>query len=312
MPRATALPRMTRGQSRRLVSEPWGTIRPQPPASRNSGPRHVPSAWLHRSPVTPAAIPLGILGPCARLVHSNESYRMTTNTINDNAIAPEDMDLARELASFDPVHDVPSPVQVTGTVRLPTELRLTMLSPNVQAQIRAELENVPAHRRDQAEKELVGKHLYQNSYALRARAGLGDDATPIQREAFAIAREMGDLQDEDLRIAHELGEVERWETKFDPATGKDVPVPAERVQGERRQKLEARRREIEHHLKLLEGPEGEHRKAKALKESVEQVKAKRQQLEDHAEIDRRARDKAREDRIEKAAEARAKRYKDTL
>jgi len=229
-----------------------------------------------------------------------------TNSTDDFPIDPADAARARELTTFDPVYGTPSPVQVVGDVRLPKQLKATALPPEARAKVEAELAGVPFERRTEVEGRLVEKYLYQNSFELRAKAGLGEDATPVQRTAFATTRELHDLDMEAYNISAQLGEVARWDNVVDPATGKVMPLAIERIQGERRKALEARLREIDHHKHQLNTVEGERRHKQAVKETLDAEKRTRQALEERAEAIRRADESAREDRINAAAASRAR------
>lgn len=230
--------------------------------------------------------------------------------LSNYEIAPEDQALADEITSRDPLEATRGPVSVQadpGTLaRLPTDLPLSALDPATANAIRAEVSKVSPAERPALEAKLIGEAVRALRLQLRVSAGPGEGTDPYWREAFAIANERQQLEQEVWRLEAELAEVERFDTIVDPATGQTMPKAVERYQGELRRGMELRRDELLRQLKVLTEIESPRRLQKARFEAVQLVKAQRQQLADEAEVRRRAEEKVREERIERRAEARAK------
>jgi hypothetical protein len=234
-------------------------------------------------------------------------------------IAPEDQARAQELLSAfnaDPLA-TPSPVKLTGggAFRAPERFTLSILPPDKQGPIAAQLAQVPASVRAEREHALVVAALKQNSTTLRIKAGPGEGATPLEREQFAVVRDINELEAEEIDIQRQLAEVEKWvpvyneitgEPVIDPRTGQQQVKGVEIIQGDRRKALEARLKELAYRADLLRGVEGDQRIQKALAQTIKLEKQQKQQLADNAEIERRAEEIAREKRITQQAEARAK------
>lgn len=230
-------------------------------------------------------------------------------------IAPDDMELASRFASFDPLA-TPSPVQLTGggAFKAPERFSLSILPPDKQAPIAAELARLPANARAEREHELVMEALKQNSIELRIKAGPGEGATPFERERFQIAREIHELETEELSIYAQLAEVEKWvpvfsetgEPVIDPKTGQQQVQAVQTIHGDRRKAMEARAKELAYRIDLLKGPEGDRREQRALKATVEAEKQRQQQLAEREEVKRLADELAREKRIRQQAEALAR------
>lgn len=234
-------------------------------------------------------------------------------------IAPEDQARAQELLSAfnaDPLA-TPSPVKLTGggAFKAPERFTVSILPPDKQGPIAAQLAQVPANVRAEREHELVVAALKQNSTALRIKAGPGEGATPLEREQFAVARDINELEAQEFEIQRQLAEVEKYvpvyneitgEPVIDPRTGQQQVKAVEIIQGDRRKALEARVKELAYRADLLRGVEGDRRIQKALAQTIELEKQQKQQLADNAEIERRAEEIAREKRITQQAEARAK------
>lgn len=233
---------------------------------------------------------------------------MTEQT--DYTIDEADMPLAQELSNFDPVYDIAGPTEVVGNVTAPPTLSVTCLPHHKRAPILAALAREPEVCRPATEQRLVKEALEQNKLDLIVRAGPGPGATEYQREVCGILHEIHTLNSERMRLAADLAEVSRWVTKVDPATGVATPVAIERMQGTRREGWQQRINEIDHHLALLEGPEGERRKARALFNSVQTAKRNREALEDAAEVKRRAAQMVRDERVNRAAEVRFRMTRD--
>lgn len=243
-------------------------------------------------------------------------------TVPSYNVAPEDEPRAQELLSAfnsDPLA-TPSPVKLTGggAFKTPERFTLAILPPEKQAALASQLAQVPADQRAEREHELVLAALQKNSLELRIKAGPGAGATPLEREQFGLAREIHELETEELEIQRQLAEVEKavpvynettGEPVIDPLTGKQMTKLVDRIQGDRRKALEARVKELAYRADLLRGPEGDRRIQRALAQTIELEKQQRQQLADRAEVERRAEEISRQKRIDKQAEALA-RFKD--
>jgi hypothetical protein len=255
----------------------------------------------------------------ARLVADTTGSDFTVPSYN---VAPEDEPRAQELLSAfnsDPLA-TPSPVKLTGggAFKAPERFTLAILPPDKQAALASQLAQVPADLRAEREHELVLAALQKNSLELRIKAGPGEGATPLEREQFGLAREIHELETEELEIQRQLAEVEKavpvyneitGEPVIDPLTGKQMTKLVDRIQGDRRKALEARAKELAYRVSLLQGVEGDRRIDRALAETIAREKQQRQQLADRGEVERMAEEIAREKRIRKQAEARA-RFKD--
>lgn len=237
-------------------------------------------------------------------------------TAPDYSIAPEDHERANRITSFDPLA-TPSPVKLTGggAFKAPERFSLSILPPDKQAPIQAELAKVPAAQRAELEHELVQEALKQNSLELRIKAGPGEGATPFERERFQIAREIHELETEELNIHLQLAEVSKWEPVFDeitgapvidPKTGQQIVKATEVITGDRRKAMEARAKELAYRVGLLKGVEGDQREQKALKATIEAEKLREQALADREEVKRMAEELAREKRLREQAETLAK------
>lgn len=238
-------------------------------------------------------------------------------TVTEYTIAPEDMARAEELLNFDPLA-VPSPVKLTGGGRFnaPERFTVSILPPDKQASINAELARLPAAVRADREHELVTEALRQNSINLRIKAGAGEGASELDRVQLEVAREIHELEQKEFNIQLQLAEVDRWvpvfneitgEPVIDPKTGQQQVQAIEAIQGERRRAMEAEAQSLAYRAGLLRGIEGDRRIQKALQSTLAAEKRTQQQLADRAEIERLAVEIEREQRIRAQAELLAKR-----
>ena len=229
--------------------------------------------------------------------------------IDDYAIDTADQHIADQILALDPVFDMPGTFKATGDVhRLLPELKLTGLPPHVADPIKAQLANMPEANRAAKEKELVEGAYYGLALASRVKSGpgaLSDGATIYHQEFFEVAQDAQRLNDEFFDLTMKLAEVDHVKHSADPRTGAPVQTVVNKVDGERRRGMEVRLAQVQLHIKALEA-ETPRRLAKALKETVEKRKEHSQALEDHAEVERRAVEIEREDRIDKLARQRAK------
>ena len=222
-------------------------------------------------------------------------------------IAPEDQQLADEIASFDPVYDTKGPTSFSGSVRLPESIKATGLPPHLRDPIVAQLANVPVDRRDAEEQRLVREALYQNSLGVRIACGPGAGSNAYQRAKFNLTFEMEQAEQEVFRLGQQLAEVERWDNVTDEQTGVAKPVPVEKLRGQQRAIVEAEHQRQLRKLEALEGIEGQRRLQRALYEAVQDRKTMQAQLEDDREARALGEKLRREKRIQERAEAYAKR-----
>ena len=221
-------------------------------------------------------------------------------------IAEDDAYIASTIATFDPIYGVSGPTAAIGNVQLPTSIRAEGLSPAMRDPILAAMAKVPAESRPALEAKMVREALENNSLDLKVKCGPGADATEYQRECFSVVGDIHRLNTERLRLSRDLVEVSHWTTTIDPVTGVSTPLAVDKMVGERRKGWEERIRLIDNQVDALQGAEGKLRKDRALYNSVETFKRKQAEVDDHFEIQKRATAMVREERIQTAAETRAR------
>jgi hypothetical protein len=239
--------------------------------------------------------------------HNLEHTTMTDSTPAPAATpAPTDAQLEAQIASFDPVFDVPGPVSVKGNPNLP-ELSLQALPPEARDIINAKLAGVTPGNRNLFEREFVTEEATRLAFEARVKAGVGEGATPYQRVCFEIANQVRLLDARAAALTAELQEVTRYENGgFDAETGQPLAIPVPRWQGDNRTARQNELNEIAHRKALLEGHEGAKLRDEAMAATKAQMKETREALEDHAEAERMARTMERDARIKRMAEAKAK------
>lgn len=219
------------------------------------------------------------------------SYELTSD---------EDRAIAAEILARDPVYDVPGPTTLKGAVKVPDRFTLAMISDaDVREDIERQVAQQPASNRAAAEQDLLRKALEAQRLDLCVKAGLGDGASPFHREQVTLAAEVRKIDQESDRLIAELVASKDAELRPDPETGemKPVAVPLLSMAGIERNTRRLNELLYERSLKVAGGVEYDRRVAKALQESVEVEKARREQLEDEAEIAHRLRKEERENRI---------------
>lgn len=230
--------------------------------------------------------------------------------------APDDEPTAAEMAafnSFDPVNDVPSPVQVTGDARaffdrIGAEPTLQALNPELRHAAEARLAGLPWT--PEAERAAVLAVLRDNSREFRIKAGAGEGATETQRTMLQQANQIRQLAGEYERIKTLLAEVREFRNEVDD-TGKPTPVPVYVSEGDSRRALEARLDEVGREMALIAGIQGDRELKEANRADALQARKTRQQIADHREASRRAAKMAREDHINRMARTKAKFLGDT-
>lgn len=234
-------------------------------------------------------------------------------------LTPEEADAVAGIDDFDPVDDLPSPVEwIGGDIKVPDRLTVSILEPRFADPIKAQLAAMSPAEREKMEPGLVIAAMRQAAYENRIKGGISPSADPYQREVLTIAKEVYALDQEAFRIQTALADVALWRPVFDeegnkvldPATGQQKVEAVEAVQGDRRRQMENRLREIEHAIALKNGIERERRLAKAKKETAQLRLARERQLSEEAEVQALAEQMVREERIKAKAEARAKRLRD--
>lgn len=228
----------------------------------------------------------------------------TPQSSSDYAIAPADQHIADAILAMDPVNDVPAPHKFPEGWAANVPLRLTMLPPPMQGEVRAKLDAIPVAQRAVKEPELTAAAIRSMRADIRVKTGVGPTATPYHREMVGIAREVRDLGAQYEQLTESLSAIDGYETVTDPTTGEPKPAPVFRVQGNRLKAVLAQQEDLLRQMRLLQndgayGIEGRRRLDQALHESVAARKAVAEQLADDAEAKRRTEQELREDRIAK-------------
>ncbi|EQA99968.1 hypothetical protein L288_18830 [Sphingobium quisquiliarum P25] len=212
-----------------------------------------------------------------------------------------DLDIAREIASVD-FMSLPSRHEIIGNpgmvAKAPT--KVTALAPEHREGILAQLSTYPAEMREEMEAKLVQEKAAELVAGYRRHTGPGDGATEFHKERWAIAREIEDLNRELDHVLLKLTEV----AHIDPKTGEQTlryPIGHPRRTG-----LEAEMDRINHAINLLTGVEGEKRLKTAMDKSIAAERARRAELADAAEVERRAKHLAREAELNRRAESKAR------
>lgn len=206
-------------------------------------------------------------------------------------IAPEEQERAERIRNYDPVFDVPGVVsadkmtmsRLFGGKGL-KDLTTDSLGPDLQEQVRARMATSPPIDEQGAIKAV----LYQHAHLQNVLAGAGEGANAYQREEMAIDRQIYEAETELRDIELEFLKAVGWENDVDERTGASTPREVSNMSNERRRQLSNRRDELRHRVDLLDGFEGQRRRAKAMRETLD--------AEDRRE---------REAKVEQAANARA-------
>jgi hypothetical protein len=139
----------------------------------------------------------------------------------------------------------------------------------------------------------------------RIIAGAGEGATEVEQEALSQMKQVMDLSREFDRVNAELNEISRYDQGHD-ADGNPIAVPVLRLEGEARNRRQYRLAEIAQTIDRIEGEEGKKALEEAAKREALQRRALRTQVEDAAEVKRRAELMVREERINARAATRAR------
>lgn len=219
-------------------------------------------------------------------------------------IDPADQHIADQILAMDPLRDLPSPHRGLEFAK-PPEMVLTALPPDMRETVEKKLAIVPASKRAESEREFVRAALEERSREVRAISGVGDGALPLHAKMSEQAIEVRHLARRFNDISAQLDEVDRVEMRPGP-NGERVPVTVFAAEGATRDRLMREQDEINRHIKSIYGFEGARQLQKALKESIELVKARNAALAEDDEVRRGAEEKVRRDRIEKRIAIRAR------
>lgn len=224
---------------------------------------------------------------------------MTDITSTPDTALPTDADLNDQIVNFD-MADFPSQHQIIGDVRLPPVTKVTALAPADRESILAELATYPPSMREDKEAELVQKKVEELAIATRLRSGPGADATPFQKTAWEIHREVSDLNTQVDKIIAELTEV----SHIDPVTkAETLRYPFGSL---RRAGLDGELERLGHRLALLKGSEGSQRLEAARAETAQQIRDQMQERIDLDEVQKRAAHIFREEALNRRAATKAK------
>lgn len=207
-----------------------------------------------------------------------------------------------EASAMRPLEAVPSNWTVKG------DPAFTKFTPSVEGLAPADQKAVrelagPNATGEQLQSALMG---FLNNKRIEARiiTGAGPGATEPEREALEQLGQMRELAREHEKLAAELGEVLRYDTVVGP-DGKTEAVPVYRLQGEAVTMRTHRIAEIAQALTDLEGSRGTKAMDEAVRREADKRRQLRTQVEEAAEVDRRAEVMVREERVNARAKTRA-------
>jgi hypothetical protein len=147
--------------------------------------------------------------------------------------------------------------------------------------------------------------LRDRSAEVRIRCGAGDGATETEREALDQMNQLRLLTEESHRLETELADVREHRTEYD-ANGNPVPVPVYALQGDLRSSRQHRLDEIREEMALVAGIQGEAALQRAARADALRIRKLNSEAFEVREIERRANEMVREDRINEAARTKAK------
>jgi hypothetical protein len=230
----------------------------------------------------------------------------TPNTPASPEPLPTDEPTAAEMAAagaIRPLEQLPSPWTVKGNPKAISEPTLSGLSPADQQTVMERAGSTDP----KAVNAALMDFLKERQREFRIKCGAGEGATATEREALSQLNQVRLLSTEFHRLEDELAEVSGYRTKYDDQDN-PVPVPIHLHQGDSRSAKQHRMVEIKRQLALLAGHEGEAALRQAARSDVLKTRDINRQLSDHREVERRAHEMAREDRINAAARQKAKLY----
>lgn len=220
----------------------------------------------------------------------------------------EDNAIADQIKSMDWYADNPSAHNTSrmgwSKWELPTSVE--SLSPEMAAPINKRLAGLTPEQRAEREPALVREALVEASKDARILTGLGDGATPFAKAQVSLAYREQELARRIADWQSQLEEVTGNKAVTDPTTGQQTMQPVYRLTGEGRHKATLQVQELTRQLAVLKGPEGDRELEEALRESVEQVKGRRDQRAKLDEIERRTQEQMREDEINAAVAVQVK------
>lgn len=244
---------------------------------------------------------------------ADESLRVVVTDIRQPQ-APEPDPLAdpelhpyiNRILHMDPVTDVRGAVEGRGG-DMPN-ITADALPPDLRSEVLRQLHALPPEQRKAAEADLV--HAAVRSRVLQTRVMTGVHATslPYHKEQLEIAAQVRQLDEQKAFYQEQLDRVE-YETRFDPETGKRVPVAVPVLSEARRKAYAQNIRDIEGQRNQLVRPDGtngveaQRRINAAVGESARILQHLDRQREERAEVKRRAEAINRERRINAQAEA---------
>jgi hypothetical protein len=216
--------------------------------------------------------------------------------------------IAHEIASRDPL-TLAGPVSLVDgdNVRLPKALPITALSPDMRGPIEQRLSQVTPAERPALEARLVAEALAKNSLQLRVSGGGGEGTDPYWREVLGQERRQQELNKSIWDLETQLADA-TFETTYDDY-GRPQPKAVERIQGHRRKEMEAERDRLHGELQDLNGRGGQLKLQKAMQAAVNARKEVERQLAEQAEAKQQAETMVRQERVDRMADAFAKRHR---
>lgn len=219
-------------------------------------------------------------------------------------IDPADQHIADAILAADPVTEVAGPFSgLEG--KLNVEPKLTSLPDHLRAKVERQLAMVPASRYAESEREFVTAALKEHSLTVRTQVGVAGTALPVHKARAEVANQYRDLAKQFDHIAFKLGHVREYETVVNEK-GERQPIPVYTFEGAARDALIRQQEDLNYHMNLLAGPEGQRRIQKALKESIAVYKQRDAAQAEEAEVQSLAEKLVRESRIQRRAAMRAK------
>jgi hypothetical protein len=228
----------------------------------------------------------------------------TNYTPPSYAIDPADMDIANAILSQDPA-TLPGTGTVSKGFKFPPITSTDALPPHLRDAARAKMgANV-------SERDAIIAVLRENAVEFRSKTGFAPTVDPFFHELANVTREFNDMLAEYNRMSDEIAASVTYEKDEDGNPKAVIGLSAARQRA-----IKIRQQSLEHRMDLLSkdgehGIEAQRRLDKALHESVERRKAQAAQQAEHREVDARARQIARDERVEAKAKALSSRYRDT-
>lgn len=214
------------------------------------------------------------------------------------------------LHAMDPIDDVP------GTASVPAGLRISRptmeaLPPQHRGDVRAKLERLSPEEQSKHEADLVYAKMREIVTRQRGRTGVGETALPYHKELATISGEVHQLNEQIDYFQNQIDRI-RYENRFNSQTGKNEPIEVPVLSEVRRRAYANNILNLQRQKRLLMdengelGIEGAKRAREAAVESAMHLRRIDEQRAEAAEIERRAKEMAREARINAQATARAK------